>query len=177
MSVVLVAMDFVLVAMDVVLVAMSVVSDLNLHRDDKRRPESVSAPSSKGEVIYHLQTTFDDLGHSDRKSSLYAAIRRAASGPSRLTREYPHRDDKRRPELVSTPSSKGGVLYHLQTTFDDLGHSDRKSSLYAAIRRAASDPSRMTRDMRPSSTAASSKPLIGLLRGIRPVRAPVVPGS
>ena len=118
MSVVLVAMDFVLVAMDVVLEAISVVSDLNLHRDDKRRPE-----------------------------------------------------------LVSTPSSKGGVLYHLQTTFDDLGHSDRKSSLYAAIRRAASDPSRMTRDMRPSSTAASSKPLIGLLRGIRPVRAPVVPGS
>ena len=66
MSVVLVAMDFVLVAMDVVLVAMSVVSDLNLHRDDKRRPESVLAPSSKGEVKYHLQTTFDDLGHSDR---------------------------------------------------------------------------------------------------------------
>ena len=66
MSVVLVAMDFVLVAMDVVLVAMSVVSDLNLHRDDKRRPELVSTPSSKGGVLYHLQTTFDDLGHSDR---------------------------------------------------------------------------------------------------------------
>ena len=93
MSVVLVAMDFVLVAMDVVLVAMSVVSDLYLYRDGKRRPESVSTPSSNGEALYHLQTTFGDLGHSNRKSSLYAATRRAASGPKRLNREYLHRDD------------------------------------------------------------------------------------
>ncbi len=71
-------MGFVLVAMDVVLEAMSVVSATTLHRDAKRRPESVSAASSKGEVIYHLETTFVDLGHSDRKRSLYDAIRRAA---------------------------------------------------------------------------------------------------
>ena len=40
----------------------------------------MSTPSSNGEVLYHLQTTFSDLGRSDRKSILYAAIRRAASG-------------------------------------------------------------------------------------------------
>ncbi len=81
------AMKVVLVAIDVVLVAMSVVSDLYLHRDGKRRPEPVSTPLSNGGVLYHLQTTFGDLGRSDRKSSLYAAIRRAASDPSRMTRD------------------------------------------------------------------------------------------
>ena len=87
MSVVPVAMDVVLVAMDVVLVAMNVVSDLYLHRDGKRRPEPVSTPLSNGGVLYQLQTTFGDLGHGDRKSSLYAAIHRTASGLSLLIRD------------------------------------------------------------------------------------------
>ncbi len=79
-------MHKVLVAMDVVLVAMNVVSDLYLHRDGKRRPEPVSTPLSNGGVLYHLQTTFDGLGHSGRKNSFYAPSRRSASDPSRMTR-------------------------------------------------------------------------------------------